>query len=35
LIYSLKSSADYDPEPELGRIKAKLFALNFGELVEK
>jgi homoserine O-acetyltransferase/O-succinyltransferase len=31
LIYSLKSSADYDPEPELDRIKAKLFALNFAD----
>jgi homoserine O-acetyltransferase/O-succinyltransferase len=31
LIYSLKSSADYDPEPELGRIKARVFALNFGD----
>jgi homoserine O-acetyltransferase/O-succinyltransferase len=31
LIYSLKSSADYDPEPGLDRIKAKLFALNFGD----
>src|SRR6201996_3186632 len=31
LLYSLKSSSDYDPEPELGRIKAKLFALNFGD----
>jgi homoserine O-acetyltransferase len=31
LLYSLKSSADYDPEPKLGRIKAKLFALNFGD----
>ncbi|WP_213736133.1 alpha/beta fold hydrolase [Bradyrhizobium sp. dw_411] len=31
VLYSLKSSADYDPEPELGKIKAKLFALNFGD----
>lgn len=31
LLYSLKSSADYDPEPGLDRIKAKLFALNFGD----
>jgi homoserine O-acetyltransferase len=31
LLYSLKSSGDYDPEPELSRIKAKVFALNFGD----
>jgi homoserine O-acetyltransferase/O-succinyltransferase len=31
LVYSLKSSGDYDPEPGLSRIKAKLFALNFGD----
>jgi len=29
VLYSLKSSADYDPEPDLAKIKAKLFALNF------
>jgi homoserine O-acetyltransferase len=31
VLYSLKSSSDYDPEPDLGKIKAKLFALNFGD----
>jgi homoserine O-acetyltransferase/O-succinyltransferase len=31
VLYSLKSSADYDPEPGLGKIKAKLFALNFSD----
>jgi homoserine O-acetyltransferase len=31
VLYSLKSSADYDPEPGVGKIKAKLFALNFGD----
>jgi homoserine O-acetyltransferase len=31
VLYSLKSSVDYDPEPGLGKIKAKLFALNFGD----
>ena len=30
-LYSLKSSADYDPEPKLGQIRAKLFALNFDD----
>lgn len=29
VLYSLKSSADYDPEPKLAQIRAKLFALNF------
>jgi homoserine O-acetyltransferase len=29
VLYSLKSSADYDPEPGLSGIRAKLFALNF------
>lgn len=29
LLYSLESSRDYDPEPNLARIKAKVFALNF------
>jgi homoserine O-acetyltransferase/O-succinyltransferase len=31
VLYSLKSSSDYDPEPDLGKIKTKLFALNFGD----
>lgn len=31
VLYSLKSSADYDPEPQLGAIRAKVFALNFGD----
>jgi homoserine O-acetyltransferase/O-succinyltransferase len=31
VMYSLKSSADYDPEPALGQIKAKLLALNFDD----
>lgn len=31
VLYSLKSSADYDPEPSLGTIRAKVFALNFGD----
>jgi len=31
VIYSLKSSADYDPEPGLGSIRTKLYALNFGD----
>jgi homoserine O-acetyltransferase/O-succinyltransferase len=30
-LYSLKSSFSYDPEPELSRIKTKLFALNFSD----
>lgn len=29
ILYSLKSSADYDPEPGLHSIRTKLFALNF------
>jgi homoserine O-acetyltransferase len=29
LLYSLESSSDYDPEPGLARIKAKVLALNF------
>ena len=29
ILYSLKSSFSYDPEPELSKIKTKLFALNF------
>jgi homoserine O-acetyltransferase len=31
LIYSLKSSGDYDPEPRLSAIRTKLFALNFDD----
>ncbi|WP_315831585.1 alpha/beta fold hydrolase [Bradyrhizobium prioriisuperbiae] len=31
IIYSLKSSFSYDPEPELAKIKTKLFALNFSD----
>ncbi|MZQ81114.1 alpha/beta fold hydrolase [Paenibacillus sp. 5J-6] len=31
ILYSLKSSADYDPELGLGAIKAKLLALNFSD----
>ena len=31
VLYSLKSSTDYDPEPMLGSIRAKVFALNFGD----
>ncbi len=31
VLYSLKSSADYDPEPALGSISAKVLALNFGD----
>lgn len=30
-LYSISSSADYDPEPKLSSIKAKLFALNFDD----
>jgi homoserine O-acetyltransferase/O-succinyltransferase len=30
-LYSLKSSTNYDPEPGLGSIKTKLFALNFSD----
>jgi homoserine O-acetyltransferase len=29
VLYSLESSTDYDPEPGIGRIRAKVFALNF------
>jgi homoserine O-acetyltransferase len=29
VLYSLKSSADYNPEPGLASIKTKVFALNF------
>jgi homoserine O-acetyltransferase/O-succinyltransferase len=31
ILYSLKSSFNYDPEPELSKIKTKLFALNFSD----
>jgi homoserine O-acetyltransferase len=31
VLYSLESSADYDPEPNLAAIKTKVFALNFGD----
>jgi homoserine O-acetyltransferase/O-succinyltransferase len=30
-LYSLKSSADYDPEPGLASIRTKVFALNFDD----
>jgi homoserine O-acetyltransferase len=30
-LYSIKSSADYDPEPRLSAIRTKLFALNFDD----
>ncbi|RYZ38973.1 MAG: alpha/beta fold hydrolase [Myxococcaceae bacterium] len=31
LLYSLESSSDYDPEPALGAIQARVFALNFSD----
>jgi homoserine O-acetyltransferase/O-succinyltransferase len=31
VLYSLESSEDYDPEPALGRVRAKVFALNFSD----
>jgi len=31
VLYSLKSSFSYDPEPQLSNIKTKLFALNFSD----
>jgi homoserine O-acetyltransferase len=31
ILYSLKSSADYDPEPGLASIGTKVFALNFDD----
>jgi homoserine O-acetyltransferase len=31
ILYSLKSSADYDPEPGIPSIKTKLLALNFSD----
>jgi homoserine O-acetyltransferase len=30
-LYALESSWDYDPEPNLGKIRAKLLALNFAD----
>jgi homoserine O-acetyltransferase len=31
ILYSLQSSGDYDPEPRLASIRAKVFALNFAD----
>jgi homoserine O-acetyltransferase/O-succinyltransferase len=31
VLYSLQSSSDYDPQARLGDIRAKLYALNFGD----
>ncbi|HYF55308.1 MAG TPA: alpha/beta fold hydrolase [Salinarimonas sp.] len=31
ILYSLKSSFSYNPEPELSKIRTKLFALNFSD----
>ena len=31
ILFSLKSSFSYDPEPELSKIKTKVFALNFSD----
>jgi homoserine O-acetyltransferase len=31
LLYSLEASQDYDPEPDLAEVKAKVFALNFSD----
>ena len=31
VLYSLKASGDYDPEPRLDAIRAKVFALNFAD----
>ena len=31
ILYSLESSADYDPEPALGSVKARVYALNFAD----
>jgi homoserine O-acetyltransferase/O-succinyltransferase len=31
LLFSLESSQDYDPEPDLAKIKAKVYALNFSD----
>jgi homoserine O-acetyltransferase/O-succinyltransferase len=30
-LYAFESSSDYDPEPNLGKIKARLLALNFAD----
>lgn len=30
-LYGFKSSWDYDPEPNLGKIKARLLAVNFAD----
>ena len=30
-LYALEASSDYDPEPGLGKIKARLLALNFAD----
>ncbi len=30
-LYAFESSWDYDPEPNLGKIKTKLLALNFAD----
>ncbi len=30
-LYAFESSWDYNPEPELGKIKAKLLAINFAD----
>ena len=30
-LYDVKSSADYDPAPEIGRIKAPVLAINFAD----
>jgi homoserine O-acetyltransferase len=31
ILYSLESSADYDPQPLLASIKTRVFALNFDD----
>jgi homoserine O-acetyltransferase len=31
MLYSLKSSLNYDPEPKLSEIRTKVFALNFSD----
>jgi homoserine O-acetyltransferase len=31
VLYDFKSSADYDPAPELGRIRAPMLAINFAD----
>jgi hypothetical protein len=31
LLYSLEASQDYDPEPGLSQIRAKVYALNFSD----